>query len=499
MTNLVVLPLLIPVVGGLLAAIFRKSVPFQKGLSLAALLLTGAVSLLLLKLAAGEGIQTLAMGGWPAPFGIVFVADALAALLLVTTSLVAVACLLFAFKSIGEARERFYFYPLFLFLIAGVNGAFLTGDLFNLFVCFEVILLASYVLLSLGGTKPQLRETVKYAIVNSLASVLFLLAIAYLYAVFGTLNLAHLSQRVAEAGQSGFINVIAVLFLIVFSLKAALFLCFWLPGAYGAPPPAVAALFAALLTKVGIYAILRLFTLVFYHQPGLTHQLLAVLAGLTMLLGGLGAVAQWDIRNILAYNVIVGVGFIIGGLAVFTPDAVIGAIFYLLHDMLMKALLFLLGGAVIIIVGHSRLREMSGLIRNHPLAGWLFFSTALALAGLPPFSGFPGKVLIIKAALAQGSLAPGYYWLAGIGLLSSLMVLYALLKIFINGFWGETTLSLEMERGSAKGLLYPCLILALAGLGLGIGAELFYPYIAKAGRTLMDAGVYLEAVLSEVI
>ncbi|NLF80425.1 MAG: Na+/H+ antiporter subunit D [Clostridia bacterium] len=499
MNNLVVLPLLIPMLGGLITAIFRKNIIFRRLLSLLAIVLTGAASLLLAAQASRDGVQLLEMGGWPAPFGIVFVADMFSALLLVTSSLVAMACLLFAFRSIGEHRERFYFYPLFLFLIAGVNGAFLTGDLFNLFVCFEVILLASYVLLSLGGTKIQLRETIKYVVFNAVSSMLFLVAVAYLYAVFGTLNMAHLAQLVAEAGQSGFISVIAVLLLIVFSLKSALFLFFWLPGAYGAPPVAVAALFAALLTKVGVYAILRTFTLIFYHQPGLTHDLMAVLAALTMLLAGLGAVSGKDIRSILSYNVIIGVGFIIAGLAVFTLDSVIGSIYYLMHDMLMKALLFLLGGVIIIIVGHGRLQEISGLIRNHPLTGWLFFITALALTGLPPWSGFPGKVLIIRQALAGGAEHGGYFWLAGIALLSSLMVLYSLLRIFINGFWGETVLPRAMEKGSAKGLLYPCLILTLAGALLGIGAELFYPYIALAGNGLMNPDIYLQAVLGEVI
>ncbi|MGI6066768.1 MAG: Na+/H+ antiporter subunit D [Bacillota bacterium] len=499
MNNLVVFPLLIPLLSGLIMAMFRKNIPFQRCLSLLSFLLTCAVSLYLIHQISIEGIQILELGGWQAPFGIVLVADMLSALLLATTGFIGLTCILYAFKSIGEGREHFYFYPLFQFLITGVNGSFLTGDLFNLFVCFEVMLFSSYVLLSLGGTRVQFRETIKYVVINSLSSTLFLVAIAYLYASVGTLNIAHLSLRIAEAGQAGIMTTIAILFLMVFSLKAALFLFFWLPGSYSAAPAAIAAVFGALLTKVGIYAIFRMFTLVFYHQPEITHTLMGVMAALTMLFGGIGAVAHWNIRSILSYNVIIGVGFIVSGLAVFTSVALIGVIYYTIHDMVMKALLFLLGGTIIRIVGTSRLKEMSGLIRNHPLLGWMFFIAAFSLAGVPPLSGFTGKFLIIQEGLAKGDANAGFYWLAAIGLLSSLMVIYSLMKIFINGFWGETFLTRDMEKGSTKGLLLPCVLLTIAGIFWGVGAEIFYPFIEQAAQSMMNPNVYIEAVLREVV
>lgn len=480
-------------------AIVRKNIPAQRFLSVFSVLLTFTVSYKLLQQVKAEGIQILEVGGWSAPFGIVLVVDMLSALLLMTTSFVSFACILYAFKSIGQEREKFYFYPLIQFLITGINGSFITGDLFNLYVCFEVMLLSSYVLLSLGGGRIQLRESIKYIVINTLSSTFFLLAIAYLYAVVGTLNMAHLSVRVAEAGQTGIMTTIAVLFLIVFGLKAALFLFFWLPGSYSAPPAAISAIFAALLTKVGIYAIFRMYTLIFYHQPQITHSLMAVLAGLTMLLGGIGAIAQWDIRKILGYNVIIGVGFVISGLAVFTSSAVAGAIYYVIHDMVTKALLFLLGGTVISIVGTGKLKEISGLISNHPSLGWMFFITTLALAGVPPLSGFIGKILIIKEGIAKGVFQTGFYWLAGVGLLSSLMILYSLMKIFINGFWGETYLSKEMEKGTTKGLIFPCVLLTVVCIFLGMGAEVIYPYIEMAANSIMDPSMYIEAVLREVV
>lgn len=284
----------------------------------------------------------------------------LASLLLLTASLASFAILLYSFRSIGEERERFYYYTFFHFLLVGVYGSFLTGDIFNLFVFFEVMLISSYALISIGGTKLQLRETSKYLLINIVSSTLFVAAVAYLYAAVGTLNMAHLSQRIAEAGQGGVLNVIAILFLIVFSLKAGLFLFYWLPGSYSAPPAAVRALFGALLTKVGLYAIIRTFTLLFVNDPGFTQPWIAWMAAATMILGGLGAVAYQDIPRILNYNVIISVGFVAFGLAVGTPDSLNGAVFYLLHDMLAKALMFILGGMIISAAGTEHLKNMGG-------------------------------------------------------------------------------------------------------------------------------------------
>ncbi|TWI59619.1 Na+/H+ antiporter subunit D [Halalkalibacter nanhaiisediminis] len=489
MNNIVVFPILIPFIVGLVMVIFRNNIQVQRWLSVFGVVAIGFVAVLLMNQIRSEGIQTLQLGGWQAPFGISMVADMFSALLILTSSIVAFACLFFAFNSIGKERESFYFYPMFLFLLTGINGSFLTGDIFHLFVNFEVMLIASYVLISLGGKKVQLRESIKYVLINVISSFLFLVAIAYLYAVTGTLNLAHLSVRVAEVGQDGLLTVVAILFLIVFGLKAALFLFFWLPGSYSAPPTAVAAIFAALLTKVGIYAIFRMFTLVFYHEPQITHLLIGIMGALTMVLGAIGAVAHWDIKKILAYNVIIAVGFIIAGLASFTSAAILGSIYYLIHDIIIKALIFLLGGTVIALAGTSKLNEMSGLIRNHPYLGWIFFIAALSLGGIPPLSGFIGKVYI-----TQGTFEAGYYWLGAIGLITSLMVLYSIMKIFMNGFWGETALSKDMEKGTTKGLMFPIALLTVATIALGVGAEGIHVYIDIATQALLNPSLYIEAV-----
>ncbi|QED46562.1 Na+/H+ antiporter subunit D [Cytobacillus dafuensis] len=490
MNNVVIMPIIIPLIAGLIMILFRQNIRFQRFLSILAIMASGFVAVILMGQIKGKGIQTLQAGGWDPPFGITIVADMFSALLLLSTSIVALFCLIFAFKSIGKERESHYFYPFYLFLITGVNGSFLTGDLFNLFVCFEVMLISSYVLISLGGTKIQLRESIKYILINVLSSSLFLLGVAYLYAMLGTLNFAHLSLRVAEAGQDGLLTTVALLFLMVFGMKAALFLFFWLPEAYSAPPIAVAAIFAALLTKVGIYAIFRMFTLVFYHEPQITHLIIGILGALTMILGAIGAVAYWDIKKILTYNVIVGVGFIMAGLASFTSNGIMGSMYYLIHDILIKALIFLLGGTIISLTGTSKLKEISGLIRNHPYLGWMFFIAALSLAGIPPLSGFLGKVFITR-----GTFESEYYWLGGIGLLTSLMVLYSIMKVFMNVFWGETHLSKEMEKGTTKGLMFPMGCLTVLTISLGLGAEGIHEYVRLATESLLNPKLYIEAVM----
>ena len=490
MNNLLIMPVIIPLIVGMVLIIFPKNIILQRALSLFAIAASGLITLNIMNQILDDGIQTLQLGGWEAPFGISFVGDMFSVLLVLTTCIVAFCCLIYAFRSIGEKNEKLYFYPLFLFLIVGVNGSFLTGDLFNLYVFFEVFLLASYVLISLGGGKKQLRESLKYVFTNIVSSAFFLIGVAYLYSITGTLNLAHLSSRIAEAGQDGLITTVALLFLIVFSLKAGLLLFFWLPGSYSVPPTAIAAIFAALLTKVGIYSIFRMFTLIFYHEPQVTHLIIGILAAVTMILGALGAAGFMDVRKILTYNVIISVGFIVAGLVSMTEAGVMGSIYYLIHDMIIKALVFLIGGTIIFLTGTSNLREISGLIRRHPALGWMFFIGALSMVGIPPLSGFLGKVFI-----TQGTFEIGYFWLGGIGLLASLFILFSMIKLFMNAFWGETILTEEEEKGSTKGLIFPIALLLIFSLALGLGAEGIQVYVAEAAEQLLNPSLYIDAVL----
>ncbi|SIQ08016.1 multisubunit sodium/proton antiporter, MrpD subunit [Priestia flexa] len=493
MNNFVIIPLLIPFVVGVVLIFFKDNIKLQRIISTISLIATTGFAAYLVQLVYKEGILTHKLGNWDPPFGIILVADMLAALLVLTASIVALCCILFAFRSIGEKRERFYFYPLVHFLMVGVFGAFLTGDIFNLFVFFEVMLMSSYALIVIGGTRAQLRESLKYILVNVISSALFVITVAYLYSVTGTLNMADLSQRVAEVNQPGILTTIGVLFFIVFGLKAALFpMYFWLPSAYNAPPPVVTALFGALLTKVGIYSIFRTFTLIFYHQPEVTHQLIGYTALLTIVIGTVGAIAYNDMNKILIYNIVIAVGVIVYGITLTTPAGIEGAIYYLIHDMIIKAALFLLGGAIIAITGTSKLKEMGGLIQRHPQLGWMFFVAVVSLAGIPPLSGFVGKFLLV-----QGGLESQSYTFVIVLLVSSLMVLYSAMKIFMNCFWRAPKLTEEQEKGSTKGMLYPSAILLAISIFLGLGAEVVFPYISMAAETLMDPSIYIESVLKE--
>ncbi len=490
MSNLIIFPLLIPLFTAIILIFFNKRIMLQRWISAIGALANIVAALNMVLAVKKDGIHTLYMSGWLPPYGIVFVADMFAALLILTTTIIAAACLFYAFGSIGEAREKHYFYPLFQFLLVGVIGSFITGDIFNLFVCFEVMLIASYGLIVLGGTKLQLRESLKYILINIVSSTLFVASVAYLYAVVGTLNMAHLSVRVAEAGQGDMLTLISMLFLIVFGLKAGLFLFYWLPGSYAAPPTAVIALFGALLTKVGVYAIIRTFTLIFYHDPGITHTLIGWLGAITMILGAIGAVAYLDVNRILIYNIVVAVGFLAFGLSVANMVAFEGIIFYLIHDMIVKALLFLLGGSLILASGTGKLKEMGGFIKRYPTLGWMFFAAAMALVGVPPLSGFIGKLLTI-----QGGLDAGAYLLSGIGLGSSLLVLYSMLRIFMSSFWGEAKPTTVQTVTFKQRLLIPSACLLFFVVMLGVGAEWVYPYVSQAAEVLIQPQIYIDAVL----
>jgi len=232
------------------------------------------------------------------------------------------------------------------------------------------------------------------------------------------------------------------------------------------------------------------FPLVFYHEPGVTHLFIGILAAITMVLGAMGAVAYGDIKRIMTYNVVVGIGFILAGFASFSLVGMRGAVYYLIHDMIVKALLFLLGGTVIHLTGTGKLKEMSGLIRLHPQLGWMFFIAAMSLSGIPPLSGFIGKIFI-----TEGTFYAGYYWLGGIGLLTSLMVLYSVMKIFMNAFWGYTSFGEETQKGTTKGLLMPLGILTALTIVLGLGTELIHEYVDLAAAGLSDPKIYIDAVL----
>jgi multicomponent Na+:H+ antiporter subunit D len=493
MTNLAILPVLLPLLTGAILLFFSKKVIVQRVISVISSLIGISFAIYLVATVASNGPQPLNVGSWEAPFGITIVADMLASLLVLTTSIIGFAILIYSFKSIGVEREKFYYYSFYQFLLVGIYGSFLTGDLFNLFVFFEVMLMASYSLLVLGGTKVQLRESIKYLLVNVVSSAIFVITIAYLYSVVGTLNMADLSRRIAETNQPGIISVIAVSFLVVFGIKGALFpLFYWLPGSYYAAPIPVLALFGSLLTKVGIYAIFRTYTLLFYHDQSFTHTLLGILGLLTIVVGVIGAIAYHDVKKIIIYNIVIAIGVIAFGISLMNETALAGSLMYIIHDMLIKAALFLLIGIMIKICGTSDLRKMGGLLNKYPTLAWTFFIAAISLAGIPPFSGFAGKLLILQGAIEKGA----YVGMAFV-LISSLMVLYSIMRIFIHGFWGEEREYQHEQAVPVTRMLIPAVSLVAISVLYGLGTETVYSFISPAIEALTNPDIYINAVLKE--
>ncbi|TWT05894.1 Na+/H+ antiporter subunit D [Planomicrobium sp. CPCC 101079] len=493
MINLLLFPVIIPMLFGTILLFFPKNIRMQRIIAACGVAITFIAGLFLLAAVKTNGLQAVTLGSWDAPFGISMVSDLFSVLLVLTATLITLFVIFYSFQTIGFEREQSYYYPAVLFLLTGVNGAFTTGDIFNLFVFFEVLLMSSYMLIVHGGEKPQLRETIKYLLVNIISSALFVAAVAYLYSVTGTLNMADLAVKIPQIQETGILTVIAVLFLVVFGFKASIFpLYFWLPGSYYAPPIPVLALFGALLTKVGVYAITRTYTLFFTMNIEVTHELLAIIAILTILAGCIGALAYFDVKKIIIYNIIIAVGVILFGVSQMNGAGVEGAIFYLIHDMLIKAALFFLVGIIAVLFGTTNLREMGGLIKTYPLLGWTYLLAAFGLAGIPPLSGFPGKLLIV-----QGGFEGPNFWGSLVILATSLLVLLSVIRIFIYAFWGPPVKTIPINKSAYNQMFIPSLLLVIITVFVGVGAELFMPLISGAGEVLLNPSIYIDAVLKE--
>ncbi|WP_214762240.1 MULTISPECIES: Na+/H+ antiporter subunit D [Exiguobacterium] len=493
MINLPIFPIVIPALAAIILLFAPKQIRLQRGVALGALLVTFAMTVVLIFTVSQDGILTVNLGNWPAPFGITLVSDMLSALLVATATLIVFFIVWFATHYFSDAYESNYVYVAMLFLLVGVNGAFTTGDIFNLFVFFEVFLISSYVLIVLGGKGVQLRESIKYLLVNVIASALFVMAVALLYGTVGTLSLADLAQKIPLVENQSVIVVIGVLFVIVFGLKGALVpLHYWLPGSYVVAPTPILAMFGALLTKVGVYSILRTYTLLF-DGGAFTQTFLIVLAVLTIVIGMIGAIAYNDVKLIIIYNIMIAVGVILYGIALDTQTSLEGALYYLIHDMLIKAALFMLVGMMIGITKSGQLRDMGGLITRFPLFGWTFFIAALSLAGIPPLSGFFGKLLIVQGGIAEGSLFGPL-----LILLSSLFVLFSVIKIFLYGFWGEEKRAYDGPLvPHMKKLIVPTFLLVAVAVAYGFGAEAMHPFITQAIEPLVQPEIYIDAVIKE--
>ncbi len=435
MISLIPLVVLIPLGSAALALALPGRRRAQQLITVIALVAVVALSGAFMWIVDQQGALVMQVGGWAAPFGISLVVDRLSALMLTVSAVVLLGVLLFSLgQGLADGDDETpvsIYYPTYLVLGAGVCNAFIAGDLFNLYVGFEILLVASYVLITLGGTGPRIRAGVTYVVVSLVSSILFLVSIGLVYAATGTVNIAQLTLRIAEL--PGNVQLLLNLaLLIAFGIKAAIFpLAFWLPDSYPTAPAPVTAVFAGLLTKVGVYAIIRTQTQIFPHSS--VDQLLLVIAALTLLVGILGAVSQLDIKRLLSFTLISHIGYLIFGIGMATSAGYAATIFYVAHHIIVQTTLFLAVGLIERHGGTTSLTSLGGMLRAAPVVAVLFFIPMLNLGGIPPFSGFIGKLGLFTAAAELGT--PGAYWLMGVGALVSLLTLYALARAWSLAFW----------------------------------------------------------------
>ena len=487
-TNILpMLPIILPFLAGVIMLFLgKRPMPHRMISAVTSLIMVGVAAFNVYYVYV-NGTMVTFIGNWSAPFGISVVYDMVAALLVLTTSIVTFFVVVYSFQSIGYERERYYYYPMVLFMITGIIGAFTTGDIFNMFVFFEVFLLASYVLITLCSRKIQLQEGFKYLVVNIVSSNFFLVGLAYLYSVTGSLNMADIHIKLSNYdGNLAIMTIVAVVFLFVFATKAGLFpLYFWMPGSYNAPPMPVIALFGALLTKVGVYAIARIFSLFFTNDVGNTDQVLLLLSLLTIIVGSIGALAYTNMKQIIIYNIMIAVGVIMVGFSMMDYAGTVGSMYYLIHDMIIKAALFLLIGFIIYRTGKNDAADLGGLIRQHPVVGWTFFIATLSLAGVPPFPGFFGKLYIVESAFDNGHAIA-----AILVLLSSLVVLYSVIRIFIKVFWGEPAQPIELKNIKSDKLLFSAVGLVIISAVFGLSADFLFPIFEMAAESFFDPSSY---------
>jgi multicomponent Na+:H+ antiporter subunit D len=503
MTWLVPLPVIMPLLGAALTLLIRKHPTLQRTVSLLVLGATLVVAIALLAITASGDPLVVTVGGWVAPLGIVLVADRLAALMLVVSAAVTLCVLVY---SIGQGMADgddgppvSVYHPAYLILTAGVTNAFLAGDLFNLYVGFEILLAASYVLITIGATESRIRDGTTYVVVSLLSSLIFLTAIGLIYAATGTLNLAQLAGRL-DALPDGLQLGLQSMLLLAFGIKAAVFpLSAWLPDSYPTAIAPVTAVFAGLLTKVGVYAIIRTQTLLFPHGPAATVLLVA--AFLTMIVGILGAVAQSDIKRLMSFTLVSHIGYMLFGIGLVSVAGLAGAIFYVVHHIIIQTTLFLAAGLIERRGGTTTLDGLGGLARLAPVLGVLFFVPALNLAGIPPFSGFLGKLGLMRAGVADGR--PLAWLLVAGSVATSLLTLYAIGRVWNLAFWRTPRVETPAVDDAVPVRVLPRLMvgstlaLVVLGTGLTVVSGPLFDVTTRAAAELLDREPYVHAVFPE--
>ncbi|MFN4080687.1 MAG: proton-conducting transporter membrane subunit [Saprospiraceae bacterium] len=496
--TLILLPLLFQLALAVLMLFFWFGIRAQRNISIVGNIVNTLIAALLMYRVWGEGILTVQAGAWPAPHGITFVADTFAALLTLLTAVSGLAVATFSAGSVTTERLRFGYFSTLQFLLLGLTGAFLAGDVFNLYVWFEIIIISSFVLITIGGEKAQIEGAIKYFALNMLASVIFLTAIAVLYGLTGSLNMADLAQKMPLIPNKGLVGVCALLFFVAFGIKSAVFpLYFWLPDSYHTPPAAVSAIFGGLLTKVGVYALVRMFSLIF-REDAFWADTFAWVAALTLVAGGMGALSQRNLRKIFSYLIICHIGYMIGGLSMFTRVGFTGLVFYLTHDIVVKTNLFMAAGVIYKIRGRNLLKNLGGLYADYPRLSLLLAVPLFSLVGIPPLSGFWPKISLISAGVNTGR-----YWLTGCIIFASFITLYVIAKVWAEVFWKpqpegrkrpEFEFFEDFKPYRKRLVLAPIVFLSLISLYIGLGAEHIQAISLRIAEELSNPETYIQAV-----
>jgi multicomponent K+:H+ antiporter subunit D len=499
MNHWVILPILLPaLVAPLIALAMRFDIVLARIFSVASATLLVVIACILFAMAYDGSVVSYALGNWVAPFGIVLVLDRLSAMMLVLTSVIGLFVLLYAIN--GWDKRGQHFHALYQFQLMGINGAFLTGDVFNLFVFFEVLLIASYGLMVHGGGALRVKAGVQYVVINLIGSTLFLFAVGLIYAVTGTLNMADLAVGVRDvvAEDQALLHTGAILLLIVFAVKAALVpVQFWLPGTYANAPAPVAALFA-IMTKVGAYSIIRVYTLVFGGTSDevawVAEPWLMPAAMITLVVGAFGVVASRSLGQMVSFAVVASMGTLLMTVGVFTPEAMGAALYYMVHSTLAAAALFL----VVDLVterrpGHDDLLDVAPRFFQLGLVAAFFFVGAIAMAGLPPLSGFLGKLLILDAVRESVHVV----WLWGLILSTSLLIIIGFARAGSTLFWKSTAQDGEIRsRVRVRALPYFAVGTLLAmTVAMTVFAGPAMQFFEETAYQLFNPGDYQSAVL----
>ncbi len=498
MTNFILAPILVHMLTAIILLFFWGKVQAQKIISIVGNILAFILCIRLFNVTQTHDFLVLQLGGWKAPFGITFVSDSLSSVMVLLTAIVSLAVGVYSTTALNVSRIKFGYFFIFHFLIMGLLGAFLTGDIFNLYVWFEVVIISSFVLLTLGGKKMQMEGAIKYVTMNMLASTVFLTAIGILYGITGTLNMADLALKINSMENKGLVSVTALLFFAGFGIKSAVFpLYFWLPSSYHTPPSAIAAIFGGLLTKMGIYSMIRVFTLIFQPDDFIQKVFIGI-AIMTMITGALGSINKRSVRRLISYLIVCHIGYLIAGIGLHTEIAFVGVIFYLIHDVIVKSNLLMITGVIQKIRETIDMQRLGGLYMDYPKLSLIFAIAMFSLVGIPPLSGFWPKIQFFGEALKTEN----YVLLVTI-ILASFVTLFVIARMWSEVFWKPSPKPLtdEIDRFaqlsilSKFALIAPITFLSLVSLYIGFGAESIYEISQKTAHELMNPQLYINAVL----